>query len=353
MELINNQYFKKLFNVSRKMKGIESSFVDANLEEQFRNKNMEKEIKTFTFLTISFCIPSTVFLILSIFINKSFVRSTYLQTLGLILEIILSRLNSRFFANHLHFKLIKILRFFLMYLNVIVNWILPVTPIPENSIRLSYVIILYIGFLYTFFLDFNYILLILIPFINCISIFLSQFSRNLQLTYLLPEIVINLFYFYISFLLKKYNYLHERNLFYQTYRTSYYNEYIQEMVDSFDAMIISVRDQDIIYLNKTAENYFKQNNNLCANQSNSVIFQDFKEKELLKEDDYKVKNEIYTFYQTFLGSLILYSPLNTNYSRGKKLEQILREIDFPKEIGNEQTNNFVKIGYFHSDTKRR
>jgi signal transduction histidine kinase len=345
MDFTNKFYFTKIFHTSADFNGIQYNFTNSELEERFRKFNLEKEIKNSLILTISFCLPFVLFISLSIYINKSLIRTAYLQISGLILDLVFSHLTRCFHSDYHCFKFIKHLRFFLMYINVMINWIFPVTPLPENSIRVSYGIIIYIGFLYTFFLDYNYMIMILVPILNSISLFLSQFSRNLSETHLMPEIIINFFYFYVSFILKRHIYFHEKNFFYQYYRTENYKEYFQEMIDGFDAMIISVKKSDIMYANKSAKDYFNQRN---FKENIMIKTDDSKEMTLTKEDETKLNSEMKNFFNNFFSSLVLYSSFSPSYDNGKNLSQIIEEIFYLKQTTEPGS---TKIGYFHVDNQ--
>jgi len=342
MEFCNKTYFTKLIGFSPEIDNINLKFKDETLENEFRKTILQDQNKKFLNSTIFFCVPLIFSLIMSIVNNKEMVKTSYLNLSGVIVDILLSILSRHFHFSYICFQSFRYIRFILVYLNVAISYIFPVNPMSETPLRFAYAFILYNNFIQIYFLDFNYILYTFVILLNSVVIYSSQITRNLGKTFLLPEIILNFFYYYMTYLIKKSELLNKKISFFESYKNFNYIEYINNLVDALDTMIICVQNNEILFLNSFAVKYFDTKKILNKNNK-SICKVESKEHEIFLGKKDERNKDIKNFMSSFFDSLILNISSDVNFIENQTLTNILKEIH-TKEIYN--SNDFQKIGYF-------
>jgi signal transduction histidine kinase len=318
--------------------GLQISFKEKDLESYFRRKDLEKELKNLRISSIFLCLPLLIYTSLSIYHNRTLIKTGYLFILGIIVEILLSNISCFIKNNYSSFKILKFFRFFLVYANLSFNLIFPVSLTSDNILRYTYIFTIYFNFLYRYFIDFNYILIAMIPILNCLVLLISQLNQtSVQIT-LLPEIAVNIILYSASFYIKKCEFLREKHLFYEDYTNNFYNEYIRNLVNAINTIIISVKKKDILYINNYGVKILKKLNDKSKSSKNMCEIVE-EEKTILNEINTEMKKHLNYFFK----NLILISSFDPKFEEGNDLIQIIDNI-FSQQ--SHFSINFLKIGYF-------
>jgi len=345
MKYFHKNYLTKLLGFTEKLEGKNTSFKDAELQNKFSEFKFKKQSSKSSSMTFFICFPMFILALFTIYTNKKPIRPTYFFSGGILLDIILSFVFQKFENSYLRLKWFRYIRFFIFYFNISINWIFAVNPIDENVFRYAYTAVFYIIFLQNYFLNFNYFVIILITILNSVILFVVQLTRNLGYYYLLPEIVVNIIYYYIFNLLKKSEIIYERNSFFESFKNNHYIEYIQTLVNVLNTMIISIKNEEVLFINDFALNYFTKNASLISPKITcSFNIEDNKENEILMNNK-NSENQLNRTINNFFNSLVL----NTSSDDKYKTEENFRDII--DRICCENTSysvNFIKIGYFTS-----
>jgi signal transduction histidine kinase/CheY-like chemotaxis protein len=336
------QYLTKLLKVKDEVEGLYFSLKDKKLEKAFNKTYNEKHFENNTF-KLSLCIifPYVFFILYTTFINQFPSRISYSFISGIVLEVLISKLSYRFKDKNRCFGSMKILRFFLGYINVSINAIFSTAIIDENLIRFSFIFILYVNITQFLFLELNIVLQIVLPTMNAIVFVSFQLARDKVLTFLLPEIFINFICFYASYLIKKFRWLDKKKVFCESYQTQLYHNYIQNLIDVMECMVIGIKDREILFMNNFALKFLKKfllikNDQLNAenNNNNEVLLV------------HQIQNEPDRFMNMFFQSLFLFKSFDKNFKEGAIFKDVLDEITLNNTY---LSTNFNKIGYFCSN----
>jgi signal transduction histidine kinase/CheY-like chemotaxis protein len=320
-------------------------FLEEELQSEFDQYKFTKQVTKSNSMTFFFNFPNIIIVCYSLYMNMKPIRPTYCIVAGIILDVFLSFVFRKFENSLTKLKWFRYIRFFLFYFNLTLNWIFPVNNKEINVYRFAYFGIFYVNFLHNYYLEFNYYLLIVITFLNSLVLVGAQYSRNLGDYFLLPEVATNIVYYYIYNLLKKSELESEKISFIKSYKNNNYIEYIQNLVNVLNTMIISIKNEDILFMNDCALNYFKNNTLSKINRLERKNTEDSYENDILINDinkdqkPYKIHNKI----NEFLNSLILNSSSNYEFVLGLRFREIIHQICSENKLNSV---NFLKLGYF-------
>ena len=130
----------------------------------------------------------------------------------------------------------------------------------------------------------------------------------------------------------------KKEIFLEYYKNHLYTEYIKQLIDVLNTMVISVKKNEVLFMNKFAMKYFQKK------ETNEV--------EPTKENDDFILNEkskVSDIMNSFFKSLILKTPIATELTNfndiieGKSLDEIILQI---LSESNYTSKNFNKLGYF-------
>jgi signal transduction histidine kinase len=344
----HKNYLTNLLGFSTDNNKKEETISEEKMQKEFDQFKYEKQIvksKSFTYFV---CVPMIILAGLSIYTNHKPIRPTYFLFVGISIDFLLYLVSKKYESSLTRMKWFRNIRFFLLFLNVSINWIFPVNPVEGNIIRYTYCGIFYLNFLYNYFIEFNYIILIFIAVLNSVFLLSIQYSRNLGNWYLVPEVIINLVYYYAFSLLKKSELQFEKLSFIESYKNNNYINYIQNLVNVLNTMIISIANEDILFINDYALNYFTNNRHLknpvlTYNTENRLNNEQHIN---LNEDDKEIYSGLYNQIRRFLELLLLNSSNNDNYNKGEKFYEIVRKFSSENKL---DSVNFIKLGYFTHD----
>jgi hypothetical protein len=113
MEFSNKSYFTKLLGISSELGGVEACFKNEKLEKQFREANLEKNVKKSNVMNFSFFLFFAMALYHSIRTNGALITEGYFLIAGILVDLGLAQITRYFYKNYKMFKLLKITRFLL------------------------------------------------------------------------------------------------------------------------------------------------------------------------------------------------------------------------------------------------
>ena len=347
MNFDNKKYISKLFKFSDQVQGIEMSFEDKNIEGIFLISNWQndtKKLKIFLLFNVIFYICA----IAQNLIKNNYLlfnRSIYCLLGGLIFDLIVFKVSIKIQCSLKIYSLFKNFRFFIMYFNCYFQIMFPVNQPDPNSCGMSRIVLAFIifnNFLYLYYLDFNILILICIPILNSFLILYIEIAYTFPRLYFSFEFSLNFLYYIPSFFIKKNEFFNEKKKFFELYKNEQYIEYISQLINVLNTMIISVKKQEVLFMNNFAINYFK-------NKKNFRIRDEIKENEslisFLPDDN---SETIHSYMNSFFGSLILETPLENpkiEFGQGKSLRDIISQILCSDEMDSKE---FTKIGFFKS-----
>jgi signal transduction histidine kinase/CheY-like chemotaxis protein len=346
-------YFSNLLEISEKMDWYENDFKDSELEFKYKSTNQDSELKKSKIYYLLICISYGSSTILNLRRNDyKFVRSTYVLLIALLFENILMFISH---YNQNNFKLffnLKLMRYIAVYLAALVLLLFPVIEYNiESFIRMTYLVIVCLTILYIYFIHFNFVILILIPIVNFAALLWLQFTLfSEQRLYLLPELLGNLICHWCTFLIKRNEIIHKKEMFLRNYQYKNYIEYINKLVDVLNTMVISIKNSDVLFMNQYSINYFedKKKSNM---QTTSLLTNENKENEILLSNEEKRKSLLKSQVESFFKSIILYHSYDTikyRENEGKSLSDIIKEKSWDHELINDL---FKRIGIFSQKIK--
>jgi hypothetical protein len=344
-------YVSKIFNYTNELEGFNLSYKDSLKEMRYEDyfENYEKRKSTIFFFLSILTLLNIVYSTLSVN-NFSLNIYFYLFMISLFLEIIACFISLRVIrTNKLIFKSLKFLRFINIYASSIVFAIssahLYSLDIKVKTFYRSFIIT---NTFYIYYVNFNYLLAFTIPVCNAIYMITLQiffFERY----YLLPEIVgsINLGVFFFFF--KKYEHIYFKNFFSELDKNSQCLNYINDLVDALNCMIISLgKNSEVLSFNRLSSELLDKMSSKLV-----ILFtmqnQELKEVNLLSSSRLKFDSDIERLNssaQCLLKSLLLCHKSENFYdfTEGTSLGVILSELLLENKY---HTKEFTKLGYFY------
>jgi len=159
-------------------------------------------------------------------------------------------------------------------------------------------------------------------FINFISIIWIQLQiQAIAPYYLIAEGFGNFIFEYCIYLIKKNGVTSKKSMFYKNYWTESQIQFITNLVDVLNTMVISIRKNEVLYINKYGIDFLKKielNNSQMKNSENEVSLKEIQNKrDILNKSLEKFfesiyldeKNEILQLYQK--GSVSLSQVIKT------------------------------------------
>ena len=342
-----NKYMTELFGFSQEVEGIEMDFKDKNIEENFKISNIQHDsIKSQIFLLIS--VISYIFCIIaSLVVNKFLTRSAFIFLAALIFECVLYKIMR---DSNFKFKVLSILRnirFFILYLSAGLTIMFPVT-LPDlnqcNQIGYIHFYLLFVNLIYLYYLEFNLILLILVPILNTGFILFFQFYYEYPSYNLLAELIVNLIYYVVTFLYKKYEFSNLKKKFFENYKNENFIEYIKHLINNLNTIVISVKNEEVLFINDFGTNYFKNKNKCNVREENKENEIFISHASIDQIEPPTLNNQMSAFF----NSLILETGLLNEkilFRKGKSLGEIISEIFSDKNL---TSKDFIRIGYFRT-----
>ena len=162
--------------------------------------------------------------------------------------------------------------------------------------------------------------------------------------YFLPEMIVNLIYFSATFLIKRYEFSTRKEIFFEFFKNENYIDYIQELINGFKTLVISINLKEMLFINEVSLNYLKVNN--FINQPEIV-----NSSSNLGLDDENTINNIKDGVDEFLKSLILKTTFENNsivFNVGKTLNDIAQYL---LKDDNFEIKQFKRLGIFNSKEK--
>ena len=347
-------YFQNLLEFSGDLHWYELDFVDYGIEELYRLSNLsdeERNSKNFSIIVILFNIM--IIGVNTVYNDRKISRSGYVLIGGITLEILLTLICYRFRRNYYIFSRIKIIRYLLVYFQILVVISFPVKGFNLVwTLRSLYTLFLFVNLYCMYFMHFNFILLVLIGIFDVIVILFLQYFVFIDDPYLLFPELFGIFPLqYCIFLIKKSEIISKKKMFLKNYNNQIQIEYITKLVDVLNTMLVSIKNNEILYLNQYGIEFLEkfQNEMKGKRVSNNYMTE-------IKESELSIKKEMFNkILDHFFSNLILDQSHDLSYidlDNPITLSQIIKE---KMSSQNELSNIFIKIGLFsyHQNTNEQ
>ena len=209
----------------------------------------------------------------------------------------------------------------------------------ENKFWFVNSLIIMINLVLTYFLDYNLVIFLLVPLLNSLLIVYLQYKSNLPVSLIAVDYVLKIALNIFILIFKKIDNSEKRKKFFEINKNNYnIIEYIEDLLDSMNKMVITISNKEVIYINKCAAKYFERKLHYTS-MENTID-------NLMSNHKSKLKN-IKTFVDRFFESLKEYSPIPQNLifqEEGKDLKQIL--YDILTKSGTFSWKKFTHLGKF-------
>ncbi len=254
-----SDYLTKILDFSEDVEGVEMKFIDKDIEKYYIKENHKRDIgksMSFFLLVIFGYLVGITF---GVLINLRVNRSIYIMITCLVIAIILFIISRFVQERYLIYRTIKYLQFFLIYLCYMWIIMFPVNDDIFSTFRAFYMFLAYMNVLFTYYLEFNYIMVLFIPLFNSILIIFLQFYHKFSNFFLLPEFLFNLLYYFAIFSIKKYEFLLNKKLFFEIYKNEQYINHIKQFIDVINTQVICLNKEVVLFMNNLANKYFDKN----------------------------------------------------------------------------------------------
>jgi len=232
-----------------------------------------------------------------------------------------------------------------------INVIFPVgNPTLDVKVRTFYRSLVGVNIVFLYYIDFNIIILILLPILNLVVILYIQYTKEFEKYYLLPDLVGNLIFNVFIYYLKKNELKMKKDCFFEIFKNEQYISYVKKLIDALNTMFLSVKsEKDMMFMNRYASNFFKVFSNKSRKVSSSILLSEvFKENENLidnNKNNHEGLEKSNINLEIFLESLFL---VDEGPNAGKHLNEILSEIN---NVDENDSEVFNRLGFFEMEQK--
>jgi signal transduction histidine kinase len=333
-----SDYLNRLLSFSEELNGIQLSFVDKDIESFYISENHKRDLAKSTSFSVFVIFCYILSIIFSIAINSRPTRSTYVFIACLVIEMLLY-LISRYMKDNIRiYRVIKSARFLLVFLTILLMLMFPVNNININYIRAFYMYFSFMNVLFTYYVEFNYFMIIFIPALNSFLIIFVQYYQQFDNFFLLPEFLFNLFIYYAVFVIKKNDFLLNKKILYEVYKNQQYINYIKQVIDVINCHVICISIEEVLFMNDFSKKFFEINTISVSNQ----LFNENKN-ELISSIIIKnttLNDQVFSFFKQLK---MINSDSIIDKSKSQSLNDVIIDY-FSQESIN--SNNFSRLGYF-------
>ena len=260
---MNTDYLTNLYGLSSDVEGIDITFKDKKLEEDYRNHFYQTELSKSKIFCGTSIFMLTASLLSNLIKNNMIpVRTTYLCTAAILIKFILFIISSKLILNQKIFYFLKNVRYFIIYITLNEQVMFPfdfdiITL--DVKIRTYYRMFMFLTIIYIYYLDLNFLISILITILNAGVILFVQYTHGFAPNYLLSDLIANIFFFFFVLLIKKDELKNKKDFFFEYYKNSLYMDYIKELFNVLQMKLISIKiDKSVLFINKFARNFFNK-----------------------------------------------------------------------------------------------
>jgi hypothetical protein len=343
-------YFQDLFRNSCSFNWYELEFIDENVEHLYKISKQDEERKNSKKFAMIVVFVYIISILYSFILNEmNLTRTQFIYFGGLIIELTLFIICSKFLRNSYIFLRLKMLRFIIVYLVY-----LSVLNFPEfaykleNYLRLMYILFIYLNMIYISFMHFNFIILVIMPITNLLSIvwIVMKAYKDSPLIFL-TEFFGNFIFQFLIYIIKKNEVTSSKNMFYKNYVYENQIKLHTNLVDVLNTIVISLKKDEVMFLNKYGMDFFKNYLKEYKNPNCTVL--ENKEIDVFIKDDLLDKSTLNRLVQKLFNSVYLDEELHSNkfFQQGTiSLSHIIMDIIKSKV---NRLENFFKIGVFSSN----
>ena len=340
-------YMDKLLGISAALENHSLSFKDLNLERNYRKFDLNKQIYKSKFFSLMIIFGYILAFIYSILKYKQLIWNNYTLLGMLLTEIILTAVGHHFSSNYKVFNYLIYIRFFLFYITAIILFHFEHDGDLLTRYKFYRGFFNYLNFLYLYMIEFSYLMLIGVPVLNSISIILLKFDDFFGDTPIYYDLIGMFIYYFATFFIKKDDYYNKKIVFYDNFRKNNYIDYIVNLIDGLNNMVISTSKNEVIFINNFTneylekKGYYKNSDFMSEEGKGNETNNDLKVENILnKRMNYATK--------LFFQSLILNISPFYSLKSGTNLSRILNDI---MSINLLDSNNFYKLGNFSSNVE--
>jgi signal transduction histidine kinase len=343
MNDLKKEYLDKLLGISTEMEDFSLNFKDENLEINYRKSDLKELIKKSKISCIILIFTYILIIVYTLINNHEFVLNTFILLGVLGLELLITIIGHNIALNYKHFYSLMYVRFFLFYFTGI--YMFHFRDDKSDTItnyKFLHGFFNYLNFLYLFMIEFNYFMLIGIPVLNSLFIISLKFNGFFGQTNIYYDLIGMFTYYFATFFIKKEDYHNKRLVYYDNFKNNNYIDYIINLIDGLNNMVISSSKNDIIFINNFTNEYLEKKGyfkNICN------INEEIKENELKTcyEGENFLNKKISCSTKFFFESLVLDYLPSFKFNPGTRLSKIMTEI---QTINYFESNNIYKLGYF-------
>ena len=331
------KYLKEFLGKSKDLENIQMGLNSLDSSESIVSSEC---IKSNYFFSLS-CIFYVYSIILSLYLNKfSFYFPTYCLIAGWIIEIswkIVSISNQ----DHFNHKM-KYFRFISLYISLNIFIIFPSSDqMLEYNLQIFYYCFFILNYLYFYYFDFIPILHVIIPILNSIIIICFRYRNNFTIYFFVSDIGGNLIVYFMSFFMIKKEHFSKMQDQYLNHQCI---QYIQNFINKMDNMVISMKGNEILFVNDYTRSYFENKFNF------KIIDEAIDDNNLISDISIDI-NKIWTinsYTKYFFKSLFFNIPSQNNsifLEEGKSFYEIILVFLADNKI---TSDSFIPLGYFNS-----
>jgi signal transduction histidine kinase len=278
-------------------------------------------------------------------------RGIYLCIGGFVTEFTLFVISYNFKDNYLVFSRLKKLRFIIAYIIFFV-----IISFPETGYRLDKVIknlylqIIFLNVCYIYFMQYNYLILIFITIVNLVSIIWLQIQiQTIAPFYLIPEGLGSFIFEYCIYVIKKNQVTSSKYMFHKNYMNESHIEFITNLVDVLNTMVISIRNNEVLYVNKYGIDFLKKMD--ADNKLDNIsVMKNSESEKFINEVQLQVKKEcLNKSLEKFFDSIYLDEKNETLQIYHKSNNSLSQVIKMKTGSNCELFSTFTNIGTFSSD----
>ena len=349
MIFCNKEYMSKLFKYSDETNDLDIEFEDKIIKEIYFNTNLGEERNKAKI----FCCFSTIMyfsiIIANLVCNDYKVnRNLYSFIGGLIFDFVVYKLSDKSISSLSRQSFVKYFRFFSLYLILaIAITFLVIIPNPSNCTIIRYLLglMLFFNLIFLYYLEYNAVIMTIVTINNCIMIIIFQYKFDFPPFYLSFEFAGNIVYYILTLLFKRCELYNKKKIFFECFKNEQYLEYISQLMNALNTMIISVKNKEVLFMNTYAISYITNKTNFKVNEEVKENYKLIRNNPL---NNLEQPNPIDDHMNSYFASLILENPYDNGtlqFKKGKLLNEIISKFS-SNEI--EDSKVFSKIGYFKS-----
>jgi signal transduction histidine kinase len=339
MESMNEEFLNKILGFSETIEGINLTFKEESLERKYIESCKNNFLTKSKLFSIVMLISQAANLTINIITNKTVNRNASIYIATFVIEFIFMII---IYNNNFEVKVLRIfiyIRFFLFYFSIYFTFMFLIYSWDYVTvIRMDYGFFIFMNTIYLYILDFNILVSFILPILN-ISFLFAQKSLGFLGSYqIYPDCIVILIYYFSTYLLKKEEYLNRKLIFLESLKNQTYVEYTKNLIDDINNMIISIKNDQVVFYNNYTDNFLKKNKFIRSDEE-SIIKDNF-DISISSKSNFELNDSINFFFK----SLVISSPQNNEHHSDVTFSDKIKNIFLDKTT---ESRNFTRLGIFN------